>query len=75
MPMMPVVHPRMSRERVGAGAPADRGTVAVDESAQVELAAPGVFGPPWGGMTPVGMLMRHAVYGLVAAIVYGAIAS
>ncbi|MGE0795352.1 MAG: hypothetical protein AB7I38_17865 [Dehalococcoidia bacterium] len=75
MPMMPAVHPRMRHELVGVAVPGGRGTVAVDEAGEVQLAAPGVLGMRWGGMTPVGMLMGHVVYGLVAALVYGAVAS
>lgn len=67
MPMMPAMHPRMSRDRVPGGA--------LDESSgSVRLAAPGVLGAGWGGMTPVGLLMGHAVYGLVVALVYGDLA-
>lgn len=37
------------------------------------LAAPGVLGSRWGGMTPVGLLMGHVAYGIVAALVYQAL--
>lgn len=63
MPMMPSMHPRMTRQPVFAG------TVDPDAST-VTLAAPGVMGSRWGGMTPVGLLMGHVVYGLVVALVY-----
>lgn len=66
LPMMPAVHPRM-----GAN-PTFDGTVQVSNGT-VELATPGLFGARWGGMTPVGLLMGHVVYGLVAALVYQAI--
>lgn len=51
--------------------PAFAGTVDPDAST-VQLAAPGVMGSAWGGMTPVGLLMGHVVYGLVVALVYQA---
>lgn len=66
MPMMPVMHPRMSA--AGAGEP----SVSV-EGGEVRLSAPGVLGARWGAMTPVGVLMGHAVYGLVVALVYSAL--
>lgn len=65
MPMMPAVHPRMSTE------PTFGGTVDVS-AGSVQLAAPGMLGSKWGGMTPVGLVMGHAVYGLVVALVYQA---
>lgn len=65
MPMMPLMHPRMRRELVDAGASAN---------GEVEIVAPGLLGKNWGVMTPVGMLMGHAVYGLVLALVYGWVA-
>lgn len=71
MAVMPVMHPRMERSLVTAGA----GGATVDRGSggQVRLAEPGVFGSRWGAMTPVGILMGHAVYGLVLALVYGAL--
>lgn len=63
--VMPVMHPRMT------GEPAFAGTVDIT-GGHVELAAPGVLGARWGGMTPVGLDMGHAVYGLVVALVYQA---
>jgi len=63
MPMMPAMHPRMSSERFLEG-PVRTG------GGTVTLAAPGLFGARWGGMTPVGLVMGHVVYGLVAALVY-----
>jgi len=74
MPMMPKMHPRMSTDVVGVGTPQASGTVAVDTRGEVTVAAPGVLGKNWGGMTPVGFVMGHAVYGLVLALVYGVIA-
>lgn len=65
MPMMPAMHPRMS----AASGLDDPVTVT---GAGVQLLAPGVFGNHWGSMTPLGLVMGHVVYGLVAAIVYSA---
>jgi hypothetical protein len=74
MPMMPKMHPRMSVQPVGVGTPDDGRTVAVDDRGEVAVAAPGVLGKNWGTMTPIGFVMGHAVYGLVLALVYDAIA-
>lgn len=41
---------------------------------EVELAPPGMLGRNWGAMTPIGVLTGHAVYGAVAALVYGSVA-
>lgn len=68
MPMMPSMHPRMAAVgEVGS-------TVDTDERGEVVIRSPGFFGKDWGGMTPAGLVMGHAVYGLVAALVYGAVA-
>lgn len=74
MPMMPAIHPRMTSDPVTLGGSAGLSTVGVDDHGQVEITAPGVLGINWGRMTPAGLLMGHAVYGLVLAVVYGAIA-
>jgi uncharacterized membrane protein YagU involved in acid resistance len=65
MPMMPALHPRMTAS--AADAPAFE---VVDGN--VELSEPGFFGVSWGSMTPIGIIMGHAVFGLIAALVYGA---
>lgn len=65
MPMMPSMHPRMN-----TGTTFD-GSVNVSPSG-VQLSAPGLFGANWGGMTPLGLVMGHVVYGLVFALVYQA---
>lgn len=65
MPMMPAMHPRMTRE------PTFVGTVDL-AGGSVHLTAPGVLGSRWGGMTPVGLVLGHVVYGLVVALVYQA---
>ena len=74
MPMMPSMHPRMDAQLVGAGAPA-HGAVVQEVGGEVRLSGPGVLGKDWGGMTPAGLLMGHAVYGLVLALVYTAVAA
>lgn len=68
MPMMPAIHPRMSAGRSVSGA------VVTVESGQVLLSAPGFLGAGWGGMTPVGMIVGHVVYGVVVALVYSSLA-
>jgi hypothetical protein len=74
MPMMPKMHPRMTIRPTGAGTPGDGPTVAVDDQGDVAVTAPGVLGKNWGKMTPIGFVMGHAVYGLVLALVYSAVA-
>lgn len=61
MPMMPMMHPRM-------GEPA----VVGEPGGEIRLSAPGVMGKKWGSMTPIGVLMGHAVYGVVMALLYDA---
>jgi hypothetical protein len=73
MPMMPFMHPRMSKEVVGSGARGGSETVVIDANGAVELAAPGFMGSGWGGMTPAGLVMGHVVYGFVLALLYNAI--
>ena len=66
MPMMPAMHPRMTADAQPPGP--------VDTTAgQVRLAAPGLLGSHWGGMTPIGLVLGHIVYGLVVALVYQAL--
>lgn len=65
MPMMPAMHPRMG----AVPAPAGTGSGTHDTS-EVLLNALGFFGNRWGPMTPAGLLIGHAVYGLVFALVY-----
>ncbi len=38
-----------------------------------QMDSPGVFGVNYGKGTPVGLLMGHALYGVVVALVYGAL--
>lgn len=63
MPMMPAMHPRMTTDDLVDGPVRTAGGT-------VTLAAPGVLGSRWGGMTPIGLLIGHVVYGIVAALVY-----
>lgn len=65
MPMMPSMHPRMSHALPGAD-----GQTVVDSTGEVQLAAPGLMGARWGGMTPMGLVMGHVVFGVVVALVY-----
>lgn len=39
----------------------------------LRIAPPGFFGLNYGGRTPMGLLMGHAVYGLVLALIYNAL--
>lgn len=66
MAMMPIMHPRMGDVPVPAG-----GHNLVRDAGEVHLPAPGLFGVRWGAMTPAGLLMGHALYGVVLAVVYG----
>lgn len=61
MPMMAMMHPRM-------GEPAVIG----EQTGEIRLSAPGLMGKNWGAMTPMGVLMGHAVYGVVIALLYDA---
>ncbi|MEX1043272.1 MAG: hypothetical protein WD020_01410 [Acidimicrobiia bacterium] len=65
MPMMPAMHPRMTADSDGPAVDTSDGTVV--------LSAPGFFGARWGAMTPMGLIVGHVVYGLIAALVYGAL--
>lgn len=67
MPMMALVHPRMS-EASGA----DRAVV-TEEAGEIRIAAPGFFGIKWGVMTPMGMIVGHVVFGVVVALIYDAL--
>jgi len=68
MPLMPMMHPRMSRS--SSAAAAGGGTVRAETGGGVQLSAPGVFGKDWGAMTAPGLLGGHVVYGVVLALVY-----
>lgn len=73
MPMMPTMHPRMSRSAAPVRTGLDRATVTEQPDGEVRLAAPGFMGKDWGAMTPGGLVMGHAVYGVVAALVYSSV--
>ncbi len=47
------------------------GTIAMTRS--LRIASPGFFGVNYGRGTSTGLLMGHAVYGLVVALIYGAL--
>lgn len=66
MPMMPALHARMSSTAVAPG-----GNVLSFDGGQRTLTAPGVLGSKeGGGMTPIGIVVGHIVYGIVVAGVY-----
>ncbi|MBC8365714.1 MAG: hypothetical protein H8E59_12010 [Actinobacteria bacterium] len=66
LPMMGRIHPRL---RIRSG----RDTV-TDEGGVLLITAPGFFGRAWGAMTPMGIVVGHALYGLVSVLVYTALA-
>lgn len=66
-PMMGSSHPRME----GVAAFSGDSTYEA-EPGSLRVAAPGFFGINYGRGTPMGLLMGHAVYGLVVALIYGA---
>lgn len=65
MAMMPAMHPRMS------GSATIDGPVSTHDG-EVHLSAPGLFAGNWSRTTPVGIVVGHAVYGIVLALVYQA---
>jgi uncharacterized membrane protein YagU involved in acid resistance len=68
MPMMDRTHPRMTAASAFAG-----DTTVAERDGHLRLAAPGMFGKNWGGNTPMGIIMGHAIFGLVVALVYSAL--
>lgn len=64
MAMMGSMHPRM----VPATAGSDRAVT--EEAAEIRIVEPGLFAKNYGRMTPVGLLVGHALYGLVVGAVY-----
>jgi hypothetical protein len=68
MKMMGRTHPRMEPVANFADDEAWR-----HDKAGLHLAEPGWFARNYGPMTPVGLLMAHAVFGLVVGAVYAAI--
>lgn len=67
MPMMGSMHPRMKPAEVLGGA------MVRSDATGMRIAEPGFFGRNYGGGTPMGLIMGHAVYGLVFALVYSAL--
>lgn len=49
------------------------GTTYDSAAGSVRIAEPGLFGINYGRGTPMGLLMGHVAYGLVVALVYGAL--
>lgn len=66
-PMMGSAHPRMESAAAFSG-----DTTYEARPGSLRIASPGFFGVNYGSGTPMGLLMGHAVYGLVVALVYGA---
>ena len=71
MAMMGSVHPRMTAP---ANATGSEGAVLTTTGGETTLVEPGIFARNYGPMTPVGLVMGHVIFGLVVALVYGAIA-
>ncbi len=65
MKMMGRTHPSMEAAAQFTGGESWR-----HDAEGIHIAKPGLFAKNYGAMTPVGLLMAHAVFGLVAAIVY-----
>lgn len=72
LPVVAAVHPRMRRQPAMAHAGA-REAVVQRPDGTVEVAAPGFMGRCYGAMTPIGIVIAHVVYGIVAAVVYHAL--
>lgn len=68
MKMMGKIHPRMEGAANFAGDETWR-----HDRTGLHLEEPGWFGTNYGAMTPFGLLMAHAVFGLVVGVVYAAI--
>lgn len=68
MPMMGSMHPRMKPAEFLGGA------MVRSDATGMRIAEPGFFGRNYGAGTPMGLIMGHAVYGLVVALVYSALA-
>lgn len=69
MVMMGAMHPRMDPP-----SGADHGEVVTTSANGVRLVEPGLFAKNYGPMTPMGLVVGHVIYGLVVALVYGALA-
>lgn len=68
MKMMGHTHPRMEAAAQFTGGQSWR-----HDADGIHIAQPGLFAKNYGAMTPVGLLMGHAVFGLVVGIVYAAV--
>lgn len=68
MAMQGDMHPRMEAAAAFTGGQ----TVRVEDGG-LRIAAPGPFGRNYGSRTPMGIIVGHSLYGLVAALVYGAL--
>ena len=63
---MGLMHPKMT--------PASAVSGTVDVSGErIQIAEPGALATNYGGRTPVGILVGHLVYGVIVALIYGAI--
>ena len=69
MVMMGVMHPRIEPPSA-----LPEGTATTTIAGEVRIAEPGLFAKNYGSMTPVGLLVGHALYGVVVALIYGALA-
>jgi hypothetical protein len=68
MKMMGATHPRMEPVANFSGDETWR-----HDATGLHLAEPGLFGRNYGSGTPMGLLMAHAVFGLVVGAVYAAV--
>lgn len=68
MKMMGQSHPRMEPVANFTGGETWR-----HDGGRLRLAKPGLFAKNYGAMTPVGLLMAHAVFGLVLGAIYAGI--
>ena len=71
MGTMGSMHPRMVAPSAMSG-PRD-GAVATLTGGESTLVEPGLFARNYGPMTPIGLVMGHVIFGLVVALVYGAV--
>ncbi|MGH3443403.1 MAG: hypothetical protein ACRDUY_15435 [Nitriliruptorales bacterium] len=67
-PMMGSMHPRMEGAATFTGETTWRAL-----PGDLRIAEPGFFGVNYGGGTAVGLLMGHAIYGVLVALVYAAL--
>lgn len=68
MKMMGGTHPKMEAVSNFTG-----DTTWTHDATGIHIAEPGLFGKNYGSMTPMGLLMGHAVFGIVVGLVYTAI--